>query len=193
MAVENIVLGGGCFWCLEASYQLIDGVEKVVPGYAGGSMSVPSYETIHGRSDGWAEVVQVTFIPEAISLTDILDIFWVIHDPTTPNHQGNDKGQEYRSLILFSSSEQEKVITKSLEKAQKVWPNKIVTEVKPLNKFYEAESEHHNFFQKHPEAAYCQVIINPKLEKLKAKFKKYLKPYPPVRENVFRIALATEV
>lgn len=171
MAVENIVLGGGCFWCLEASYQLINGVEKVVPGYAGGSESVPSYKTIHGNIDGWAETVQVTFNPDVISLSDILDIFWVIHDPTTPNQQGNDNGPEYRSLILFSSNEQEKVITKSVEKAQKVWPHKIVTEVKPLDKFYEAEQEHHNFFQKHPEAAYCQVIINPKLEKLRANLK----------------------
>lgn len=174
MAVESIVLGGGCFWCLEASYQMIEGVEKVVPGYAGGSLSVPSYETIHGNNDGWAETVQVIFSPETISLADILDVFWVIHDPTTLNRQGNDKGPEYRSLILFNSNEQEKVIIKSVEKAQKVWPGKIVTEVKPLEKFYEAEQEHHNFFQKHPEAAYCQVIINPKLEKLKEKFKKNL-------------------
>lgn len=173
--LEQIVLGGGCFWCTEATYQMIEGVEKVVPGYAGGSGSVPSYETIHGSPDGWAETVQISFDPNIISLADILDIFWVIHDPTTPNQQGPDKGPEYRSIILFNSAEQESIIKTSLAEAQKVWDNPIVTEVKPLQKFYEAEPEHHNFFVNHPENAYCQVIINPKLEKLRAKFAARLK------------------
>lgn len=172
---ESIVLGGGCFWCTEASYQLIDGVEEVVPGYAGGQGPEPSYRSIHGSGDGWAETVRVTFNPNKISLQDILDIFWVIHDPTTPNRQGPDTGAEYRSIILFNSESQEKIIRSSLEEAQKVWNDSIVTEVKPLDHFYEAEVEHHNYYQKHPEAAYCQVVINPKLEKLKAKFATHLK------------------
>lgn len=172
---ESIVLGGGCFWCTEASYQLIEGVEEVVPGYAGGQGPEPSYRSIHGSRDGWAETVRVTFNPNKISLQDILDIFWVIHDPTTPNRQGADSGPEYRSIILFNSESQEKIIRSSLEEAQKVWNDSIVTEVKPLDDFYEAEAEHHNYYQKHPEAAYCQVVINPKLDKLKAKFAAKLK------------------
>lgn len=172
---EQIVLGGGCFWCTEATYQMVEGVEKVVPGYAGGTGAEPSYATIHGSPDGWAETVLVTFNPDIISLQDLLDIFWVIHDPTTPNQQGNDKGPEYRSIILFNSPEQEETIRTSVAAAQKVWNNAIVTEVKPLDKFYEAEPEHHNFYQKHPENAYCQVVINPKLEKLRVKFQARLK------------------
>jgi len=174
---EQIVLGGGCFWCTEATYQLIEGVEKVVPGYAGGSSGQPrpQYSTIHGSTAGWAETVQVTFNPDIISLKDILDIYWTIHDPTTPNRQGNDIGPEYRSIILFNLPEQESIIKTSLEAAQKVWGYKIVTEVKPLEVFYEAEPEHLNYYQTHPEAAYCQAIINPKLDKLRQKFAARLK------------------
>jgi methionine-S-sulfoxide reductase len=172
---QQIVLGGGCFWCTEATYQLIEGVEKVVPGYAGGTGAEPSYSTIHGSPDGWAETVQVTFNPEVITLKDILDIFWVIHDPTTPNRQGADVGPEYRSIILFNNPEQEAIIKESIAEAQKVWGYKVVTEVKPLDKFYEAEAEHHNYFVNHPENAYCQVVINPKLAKLKDKFAARLK------------------
>lgn len=172
---ESIVLGGGCFWCTEATYQLIEGVEKVVPGYAGGQGDRPSYASIHGSTDGWAETVQVTFNPGQISLGDILDIFWAVHDPTTLNRQGADVGPEYRSIILFNSPEQEAIIKDSITRAQKLWEQPIVTEVKPLTEFYEAEPEHHNYFQSHPEAAYCQVVINPKLEKLRAKFAARLK------------------
>jgi len=172
---EQIVLGGGCFWCTEATYQLIEGVEKVIPGYAGGTGPRPNYDSIHGSEDGWAETVQLTFHPDIISLNDILDIFWTIHDPTTPNQQGNDVGPEYRSIILFNSQKQEDIIKASLEAAQKLWGYKIVTEVKPLEVFYEAEPEHHNYFQSHPESAYCQVVINPKLAKLREKFAARLK------------------
>jgi len=172
---ESIVLGGGCFWCTEATYQLIEGVDKVVPGYAGGTGDRPSYSSIHGSLDGWAETVKVTFNPEVISLKDILDVFWVIHDPTTPNRQGADVGPEYRSIILFNNSQQQEVIKASLVEAQKVWGYAIVTEVARLEKFYEAEPEHHNYFVKHPEDAYCQVVINPKLAKLKTKFADRLK------------------
>ncbi len=172
---QSIVLGGGCFWCLEAAYQLVDGVEKIVPGYAGGQGPQPSYATLHGSDDGWAETVQVTFNPEIISLEDILDIFWTIHDPTTPDRQGNDVGPQYRSIILFNSPEQEGIVRRSIDKAQKLWLDPIVTEVEPLQVFYEAEPEHHNYYQKHPEAAYCQVVINPKLKKLRDKFAARLK------------------
>ncbi len=167
---ETIVLGGGCFWCLEAAYQLIEGVEKVVPGYAGGTTDNPTYWDLHEAGNDHAEVVQVTFDTQKISLDDVLEIFWTIHDPTTPNQQGNDIGPEYRSIILFNNDAQKQVIEKSLQSAQKLWPNPIVTEVKTLTKFCEAEEEHHDYFNKNPNQAYCQVIINPKLAKLRAKF-----------------------
>jgi peptide-methionine (S)-S-oxide reductase len=175
LKTESIVLGAGCFWCTEATYQLVDGVEKVVPGYAGGKTDNPDYWGIHSRHSTHAEVVQVTFDTDKITLADILDIFWVIHDPTTPDRQGADVGREYRSIILFNNDKQKAIIDQSIAAAQKVWDDKIVTEVKPLMKFYEAEEEHHNFYKKHPELAYCQVVINPKLEKLKAKFAERLK------------------
>lgn len=168
---ETIVLGGGCFWCLEASLQQIKGVENVIPGYSGGSTENPSYYKLADH----AEVVQVTFDSQVIKLQDILDIFWAIHDPTTLNKQGNDIGSQYRSVILYASEEQKLVAETSRDEVQKLWKNPVVTEIKPLQKFYEAEAEHHNYFLNHPEAAYCQVVINPKLEKLRAKFANRLK------------------
>ncbi len=168
--MESIVLGGGCFWCLEATYQLVRGVEKVVPGYAGGNSPNPNYWSVHDDETGHAEVVQVTFDPVHIKLEDILEIFWIIHDPTTPERQGNDVGAEYRSLILFNDEKQNSIINASKENAQLIWDDPIVTEIKLLDKFYEAEPEHHNYFQNHPEQAYCQLIINPKLTKLRQNF-----------------------
>lgn len=172
---ETIVLGGGCFWCLEAAYQLIDGVEKVIPGYAGGTTDNPTYEDVVSHSTGHAEVVEVTFDTSKLSLKDVLEIFWTIHDPTTLNRQGNDVGEQYRSIILYKTVEQKASAEKSIVAAQKLWDDPIVTEVTPLKKFYEAEPEHHNYFVNHPEAAYCQVIINPKLAKLRAKFASRIK------------------
>ncbi len=175
MKLETIVLGGGCFWCLEASYQLIKGVEGVVSGYAGGSTANPDYGTIHNKDSGHAEVVRVVFDPSVISLEDVLDIFWAIHDPTTPDRQGHDVGPEYRSIILCTDDEQEKAVNASRDRAQEVWDNPIVTEIKQLDRFYEAEQEHQNYFENHPEQAYCQVVINPKLTKLREKFTQKLK------------------
>jgi peptide-methionine (S)-S-oxide reductase len=172
---EIATLGGGCFWCLEAAFQLIEGVSTVVPGYAGGKIKDPTYWTIHGNDSGHAEVVQITYDPKIISYKDILDIFWTIHDPTTPNQQGNDVGPEYRSIILYHNEEQRKIAEASKTDAQKLWDDPIVTEIVPLKKFYEAETEHHNFFQNNPDQAYCQLIINPKLEKLRTKFATKLK------------------
>ncbi len=172
--MESIVLGGGCFWCLEATYQLIRGVVSVVPGYGGGSSDNPDYWSVHDDKNGHAEVVQVTFDPSIIILNEILDIFWVIHDPTTQDKQGNDVGPEYRSIILYMGK-QKPVIDVSLNNAQKLWDNPIVTEANKLDKFYEAEPEHHNYFVNHPEQAYCQVIINTKLAKLRNRFADKLK------------------
>lgn len=175
MKRAQIVLGGGCFWCTEATYQLVEGVESAVPGYAGGKSTAPNYWNIHDAGYGHAEVVQITFNPDVISLKDILGIFWVIHDPTTLNQQGNDMGPAYRSIILFSSEAQKKIINQSITEAQKVWDNEIVTEVAPLKKFFQAEPEHLNFYKNNPQLGYCQVIINPKLAKLRAKFAEKLR------------------
>lgn len=175
MNLENVTLAGGCFWCLEASFQLLNGVERVVPGYAGGTGLTPSYSTIHVSKDGWAETVQITFNPSIITFLDLLDAFWVIHDPTTLNRQGHDEGPEYRSMILYQNEKQKVEAEQSKKEVQKVWPNPIVTEIVALDKFYEAEPEHHNYFINHPEQAYCQIVINPKLQKLREKFASQLK------------------
>jgi peptide-methionine (S)-S-oxide reductase len=173
--METIVLGGGCFWCLEATYQLVRGIESVVPGYAGGSSKNPNYWSVHDGDADHAEVVKIEFDEDFISLSEILDIFWIIHDPTTKDRQGHDIGPEYRSIILYNSDKQRDVIDNSLQIAQKFWDDPIVTEVKELDQFYEAEAEHHNYFQNHPEQAYCQIVINPKLQKLRQKFADRLK------------------
>lgn len=173
--VESIILGGGCFWCLEASYQLINGVTDVVPGYAGGESKNPSYWGVHGNGNSHAEVVKVSFDTSVIGLNEVLDIFWAIHDPTTLNRQGADVGPEYRSIILYSNNEQKNTAEDSIKRIQKLWDNPIVTELKQLDKFYEAEEIHHNYFMKNPGQAYCQIVINPKLEKLRQKFSEKLK------------------
>jgi peptide-methionine (S)-S-oxide reductase len=172
---ETIVLGGGCFWCLETLYRRIEGVERVVSGYAGGFVPNPSYMVVASRLSGHAEVVQVTFDPKTISLADILDIFWAMHDPTTKDRQGVDTGPEYRSIILYDGDEQKKAVEASLASAQKLFDNPIVTEIKPLDKFYEAEAEHQNFYESGQRPDYCQVVINPKLAKLRQKFASRLK------------------
>jgi peptide-methionine (S)-S-oxide reductase len=169
--MKSIVLGGGCFWCLEASYQLIKGVNKVIPGYAGGSFNNPNYYNIQDH----AEVVLVEYDETIVSLSDILDIFWIIHDPTTLNRQGADIGPHYRSIILYVSDNEKDEIEKSKAKSQELWNDKIVTEIKKLDKFYEAEPEHHDFFKKNPKQAYCQIVINPKLQKVTSKFQRMLK------------------
>ncbi len=172
--MQSIVLGGGCFWCLEAAYSLIRGVDKVAPGYAGGRGEKPSYHSLHESTNGWAEVVKVTFDECEINLEVILDIFWTIHDPTTLNRQGYDKGPQYRSIILYINNKQKKTAEISLSNAQKLWKDPIVTDVAKLDKFYEAELEHHNYFANHPEQAYCQLVIIPKLKKLQKKFSPFI-------------------
>jgi peptide-methionine (S)-S-oxide reductase len=172
---KSIVLSGGCFWCLEAAFQLIEGVESVIPGYTGGTTQNPSYEEVCTGTTGHAEAVRITYDPQAISLEDILHIFWTIHDPTTLNRQGNDVGTEYRSIIFYADEKEKEIAERSIEEASTVWDNPVVTELKPLQEFYEAEAYHHNFFKNHPEQAYCQVIINPKLEKLRRVYSDKLK------------------
>lgn len=167
---ETIVLGGGCFWCVEAAYQLVKGVTKVESGYAGGKRPHPTYEQVSSHATGHAEVVQVTFDPDVVTLEQILDMFWTIHDPTTKDRQGNDVGPQYRSVILYASDAQKSAALKSKTEAQSYWDQHIVTEILPLEAFYPAEPEHQNFYRRNPAYGYCQVIINPKLAKLRAKF-----------------------
>jgi peptide-methionine (S)-S-oxide reductase len=171
---QSIVLGGGCFWCLDAAYRLIKGVTHVTSGYAGGHVPNPTIEEVYSQTTGHAEVVKIEFNPKAISLDDILDIFWTQHDPTSLNRQMYDVGPEYRSIILYSNSAQKEVIIRSKDKAQKLWDKKIVTEVVPLDTFYPADDDQQDFYKKNPEKSYCQMIINPKLAKLRAKHAKLL-------------------
>lgn len=167
--MKTIVLGGGCFWCIEAVYQQVKGVQNVVSGYAGGDTANPTYDN-HGDH---AEVVQLIYDEKTIALTTILEIFFYIHDPTTFNRQGYDVGTAYRSIILCDQSEIEEA-EKAKKKASKLWDDPIVTEIKCLNKFYKAEDYHQDFYNQNQNSGYCQVIINPKLSKLKSKFSKYL-------------------
>lgn len=165
--MSSIVLGGGCFWCLEASYQLVKGVTHVTNGYAGGQTENPNYETVCSGQTGHAEVVKVEFDDSIISLEEIIQIFWVIHDPTTLNQQGNDAGTQYRSVVFYSDDAQKLTAQKSIDAVASLWPEPIVTELTPLTHFYEAETSHQDYFRQHPEQAYCQVVINPKLTKLR--------------------------
>ena len=168
--LETTTIGGGCFWCLEAAYQEIEGVINVTSGYAGGRQPNPSYEQVATGVTGHAEVVQVSFDTKVINFEDILDIFFVIHNPTTLNFQGYDKGTEYRSIILFQSPEQEAAATRKIEMINKLWDEPVVTEVVPLEVFWPAEAYHQNYFKNNPSRAYCVAVINPKLAKLREKF-----------------------
>ena len=163
---SSIVLGGGCFWCMEAVFKRIDGILSVTPGYAGGSLPNPSYEQVCTDKTGHAEVVRIAFDPARISLDDVLDIYWKAHDPTTLNRQGEDVGTQYRSVIFFTSEEQRGIAASSLAKAQRSFKDKIVTELKPLQAFYPAEDYHKDYFDQHRTAGYCRLVIAPKLHKL---------------------------
>lgn len=169
-------LAGGCFWCLEAVYQQVSGVLSVVSGYAGGNVPNPTYQAVCGGTTGHAEAVQVEFDPKVINYREVLEIFFYIHDPTTLNRQGNDVGTQYRSAIFYADDDQKKVAQEVMSKfASQFWSDPLVTELAPLEKFYKAEEYHQDYFNQHPEQAYCQVIINPKLQKFRAKFESKLK------------------
>ena len=165
-APDTIVLGGGCFWCTEAIFAQLPGVLSVVPGYAGGTTKDPTYEQVCTGATGHAEVVQVHFDPEQISLEKILAVFLALHDPTTPDRQGAYVGTQYRSIILSASDAQQEIIEQSLQKAQDHSPAPIVTELKRLEVFTPAEVNHRQYYERNKEDAYCQVVIAPKLEKL---------------------------
>lgn len=174
---EVVTLGGGCFWCLEAVFDELKGVEDVVSGYAGGTVVKPTYEQVCGGRTGHAEVVQVTFDPKVISFKDILDVFFTIHDPTTLNRQGNDVGPQYRSIILYHNAEQKRAAEETIAELnqQHLWNRPIVTQLEPLTTFYPAEEYHQEYYERNPYQPYCQVVVAPKVAKARQKFLARLK------------------
>jgi len=175
--MEVATLGGGCFWCIEAAFNEIRGVVNVESGYAGGELASPTYEQVCTGTTGHAEVVQVTFDPHIISFKEILEIFFTAHDPTTLNRQGADVGTQYRSVIFYNNEKQKEIAEQVIDElnATKVWDNPIVTQVEPLKNFYKAEEYHRRYFTRHPEAAYCKIVIAPKIAKLRKKYREKLK------------------
>lgn len=166
---EIAVFGGGCFWCTEAVFQQLKGIISVMPGYAGGTLANPTYEQVSSGTTGHAEVIKIEFDPARISYDDLLTVFFATHDPTTLNRQGNDTGPQYRSVILYSSDRQKAEAEKYIG-ALKADGLNVVTEVKPLGEFYAAEEYHRNYYKNNSDAPYCQIIIEPKLQKVQEKF-----------------------
>ncbi|HXR49701.1 MAG TPA: peptide-methionine (S)-S-oxide reductase MsrA [Verrucomicrobiae bacterium] len=164
-------LGGGCYWCLEAFYQRVKGVKQVMSGYSGGQLDNPTAERVYQGGTGHAEVVQLTFDPSIITYREILEIFFVMHDPTTLNRQGADVGEIYRSVIFYRDDAQKQIaeeMTKGF--AAELWPDPIVTQLVPFEKFWPADDYMQNYYNNNPEAAYCQIVIDPKIQKLRQKF-----------------------
>lgn len=174
---ETATLGGGCFWCLEAVYDDLRGVESVVSGYAGGHVPNPSYEQVCNGTTGHAEVVQIVFDPSEVSFRELLDVFFTIHDPTTLNRQGADVGTQYRSAVFYHDDEQKRVAEEAIRdlEAEAVWDNPVVTQVVPLTEFYPAEDYHQEYFARNPRAGYCQVVIAPKVSKFRKQYLARLK------------------
>lgn len=175
--MEIATLGGGCFWCLEAVFDELRGIVDVVSGYAGGASPNPTYAQVCSGFTGHAEVVQITFDPRLISFKDILDVFFTIHDPTTPNRQGYDIGTQYRSIVLYHSASQRDIAEQTIQEldSAKLWDAPIVTELQPLTIFYPAEEYHREYFRRNPEQGYCRAIIAPKVAKARAHFTAQLK------------------
>ena len=175
--LEKATIGGGCFWCTEAVYQLVKGVQKVQSGYSGGKQETADYEMVCSGTTDHAEVIQITFDPEVVSFEVLLEIFWTVHDPTTLNRQGNDKGPQYRSVIFYHNEEQQKIAEASIQNvATKLWDDPIVTEISPLKAFYPAENHHDNYYNKVGNRnPYCSFIITPKINKFRKKFAHKLK------------------
>lgn len=174
---EVVTLGGGCFWCTEAVFEQLMGVEKVESGYSGGTVGNPTYEQVCSGETGYAEVSQITFDPKVISLKDILEVFFTVHDPTTLNRQGNDVGTQYRSAIFYRGDQQKAVaqqVIKEIEAAN-VWDGRIVTELAPFKAFYKAEDYHQEYFKLHGQQPYCRVVIAPKVAKFRKHFRDKLK------------------
>jgi peptide-methionine (S)-S-oxide reductase len=169
---ETAILGGGCFWCLEAVFDGLRGVKSVESGYMGGHVDKPTYRQVCGGDTGHVEVVRVTFDPQEISYRDLLDVFFSIHDPTTLNRQGGDVGTQYRSVIFYNSEEQRQAAEQAIAtlNASHVWPDPVVTAVEPATKFFIAEDYHQEYFTNNPSQPYCQLVISPKVRKFQQKF-----------------------
>lgn len=169
-------LGAGCFWCVEAVFQNLKGVESVVSGYMGGATTDPTYQDVCSGLTGHAEVAQITFDPAVISFGKLLEVFWSTHDPTTLNREGHDRGTQYRSVIFYHSGDQKAIAEKSkIEVAMHMWDDPVVTEISPAEVFYPAENYHQNYFNNNPTNGYCRAVINPKLSKFRSQFSHLLK------------------
>jgi peptide-methionine (S)-S-oxide reductase len=174
--LDTAVFGAGCFWCVEAIFEELKGVQSVEAGYSGGTVENPSYEQVCTGTTGHAEVARIIFDPSVITYDDLLEVFWTTHDPTTLNRQGADVGEQYRSVIFYLNDKQKEAAEKSKKDvAPKIWDDPIVTSIEPLKKFYVAEDYHQNYYDNNPNKSYCQYVINPKLEKFRKKFKEKLK------------------
>ena len=176
--LQLATFGGGCFWCTEAVFQQLDGVEKIVSGYSGGRVKNPTYEQVSTKKTGHAEVIQITYDPAKITYPELLEVFWKTHDPTTPNRQGNDVGPQYRSVVFFHDEQQQQAAKHYKDKLDKsgAFAKPIVTEISPYINFYVAEDYHQNYFQTNPNQGYCSFIIRPKVEKFREVFQDKLKP-----------------
>jgi peptide-methionine (S)-S-oxide reductase len=165
--LETLVVGGGCFWCVEAAFELLPGVAAVVSGYAGGARPNPTYEQVCAGVSGHAEVVRIDYDPAHITLDTLFDYFWAIHDPTTLNRQGADAGTQYRSVVFYAGAVQKAAAEAALARANPGWGGRIVTQLAPLETFYEAEAYHQDYFRLNPNGGYCQAVIRPKIDKLR--------------------------
>jgi len=174
---QTAVLGGGCFWCVEAAFNQLQGVQRVVSGYMGGRTQNPTYEQVCSGRTGHVEVAEITFDPEVISYEDILEVFFTAHDPTTLNRQGNDVGEQYRSVIFYRDEEQRKTALKVIDELTKehAFKDTIVTTVEPASTFYPAEEYHQDYFKNHPYQPYCMFVVSPKVKKIREKFASRLK------------------
>jgi len=170
--MKTVVFGGGCFWCTEAVFKMLKGVARVEPGYAGGTIVNPSYERVSMGDSGHAEVIRVTYDPTLISYDDLLTVFFGSHDPTTPNRQGNDVGEQYRSVIFYSDDEEKTTAERILKEVQESLTDgtRVVTQVVELKEFFPAEDYHKDYYKNNTSAPYCQIIIEPKLEKVRKRF-----------------------
>lgn len=171
-SLEVATLGGGCFWCLEAVFDELKGVVKVVSGYSGGHLPNPTYEQVCSKQTGHAEVVQITFDPSVIAYREVLEVFFFIHDPTTRDRQGNDVGPQYRSVIFYHSPQQRAMAEEVMQALTqtRVWDNPIVTELVPFERFYPAEDYHQKYFQRNPYQPYCALVVSPKVAKFRKKY-----------------------
>jgi len=177
MELETATFGAGCFWCVEAVFEQLEGVHKVVSGYTGGNTNNPNYREVCAGTTGHAEVAQIEFDPDVISYEELLEVFWQTHDPTTLNRQGNDVGTQYRSAIYYHSETQQRSAEESKAKMNKsgIWDDPIVTEITAIDVFYPAEDYHQSYFEMNPTQPYCQFVIHPKMKKFSKDFKEKLK------------------